>query len=288
VNDEAMNHESVPFISIIVAVFNGKTTLQQCLDSVAQQSYPNKELIVIDGGSEDGTVDLLNANGDKIAYCISEPDSGIYNAWNKGLAQAKGEWICFLGADDFFWDTQVLERMAEQLAKIPPAIRVVYCQVMKLSVEGKALYTEGGPWPEAKERFRQQYMSIPHPAVMHRKSLFEQHGKFDESFRIAGDYELLLRELKTGDAIFIPDIILTGVRAGGISMLTENTMKALRELGRAQRMHGQPLPGRFLLKSMSMEFVRMLLWRVLGDSSARKLLDLRRRIKGLPPHWTRT
>ena len=63
VNDEAMNHESAPLISIIIAVFNGKTTLQQCIDSVAQQTYPNKELIVIDGGSEDGTVDLLNANG---------------------------------------------------------------------------------------------------------------------------------------------------------------------------------------------------------------------------------
>lgn len=282
-----MNEKPAPLISIIVAVFNGRATLQQCIDSVAQQTYPNKELIVIDGGSKDGTVDLLRTNQERIAYWISEPDSGIYNAWNKGLVQAKGEWICFLGADDYLWDSQVLARLAVQLEKIPPDIRVAYGQIMKLSVEGKELYSEGDPWPEAKKRFG-QYMSIPHPAVMHRRSLFERHGKFDESFRIAGDYELLLRELKTGDAVFIPGIITTGVRAGGISMLSENTMKSLRELGRAQRMHGQLFPGRYLRKTIFIVLMRSLLWKVLGDRTARKLLDLRRRIRGLPPHWTKT
>ena len=201
-----MNDRPAPLISIIVAVFNGKATLQQCIDSVAQQTWPNRELIVIDGGSNDGTVELLNANREKIAYWISEPDRGIFNAWNKGLAQANGEWICFLGADDHLWDARVLERMAAQLERIPPGIRVAYGQIMMLSAEGQQLYAVGAPWQEAGESFK-QYMSIPHPAVMHRKSLFERHGKFDESFHIAGDYEFLLRELKTGVAVFIPDIM---------------------------------------------------------------------------------
>ena len=282
-----MSHESVPLVSIIVAVFNGKDTLQQCIDSVAQQTYPNKELIIIDGGSKDGTVDLIKANREKIVYWISEPDRGIYNAWNKGLAQAKGEWICFLGADDYLWDTQVLKRMAAQLEKLPSSIRVAYGQIMMLSAEGQELYSVGEPWQEVKESFK-QYMTIPHQAVMHRRSLFERHGKFDESFRIAGDYELLLRELKTGEAVFIPDIITTGMRVGGISSQPGNTMKALREFARAQRMHGQLLPGRLLRKTMFIVFMRLLLWKMLGDRSARMLLDLRRRIRGLPPHWTKT
>ncbi|MGA9666664.1 MAG: glycosyltransferase family 2 protein [Gallionella sp.] len=282
-----MNDRPAPLISIIVAVFNGKATLQQCIDSVAQQTWPNRELIVIDGGSTDGTVELLNANREKIAYWISEPDRGIFNAWNKGLAHANGEWICFLGADDHLWDARVLERIAAQLDRIPPGIRVAYGQIMMLGAEGQQLYTVGAPWEEAGELFK-QYMSIPHPAVMHRKSLFERHGKFDESFHIAGDYEFLLRELKTGVAVFIPDIIVTGMRAGGISMHSGNALRALRELGRAQRMHGQLLPGRFLRKAMFREAMRLLLWKVLGDRSARKLLDLRRRLRGLPPHWTKT
>ncbi|MEQ1667696.1 MAG: glycosyltransferase [Sulfuriferula sp.] len=96
-----MNHASTPLISIIIAVYNGKATLQQCIDSVVQQTYSNKELIIIDGGSKDGTVELLEENRNKFSYWESEPDRGIYNAWNKGLTQAKGEWICFLGADCF-------------------------------------------------------------------------------------------------------------------------------------------------------------------------------------------
>ena len=100
-----MNSKFPPLISIIVAVFNGEKTIQQCIDSVAQQSYPYKELIIIDGGSTDRTVELIKANQDKVKYWISEPDGGIYHAWNKGLAQVSGEWVAFLGVDDIYLPT---------------------------------------------------------------------------------------------------------------------------------------------------------------------------------------
>ncbi|MGZ8195151.1 MAG: glycosyltransferase, partial [Methylosarcina sp.] len=82
----------LPLISIVVAVYNGREVLQQCVDSIASQTYKNKELIVIDGGSKDGTVDLLMKNQDRIGYWLSEPDKGIYNAWNKALPKVRGEW----------------------------------------------------------------------------------------------------------------------------------------------------------------------------------------------------
>ena len=119
-----MNNQSTPLISVIIAVFNGVKTLQQCINSVIQQNYKNIELIVIDGGSSDGTIDLLVLNSRDITYWISEADRGIYNAWNKALEQAHGDWICFLGADDFLWDEQVLVRMVSELILIPPVIRV--------------------------------------------------------------------------------------------------------------------------------------------------------------------
>lgn len=281
-----LNHESVPLISIIVAVFNGKATLQQCIDSVAQQTYPSKELIIIDGGSNDGTVDLLEENRNKISFWTTEPDRGIYNAWNKGLAQAHGEWICFLGADDYFWDITVLERIAAQLVTLPVNIRLAYGQIMLVSTGGEAPRPKGEPWEQIKEFFK-EYMCIPHVGTMHRRSLFELHGKFDETFRIAGDYELLLRELNTGDAAFFPNIIVAGQLLGGISTHSANYLRVLREVRRAQRMHGQLLPGRHWLKDITREYFRLLLWRIFGEQMARKLLDLRRRIKGLPPHWTK-
>lgn len=282
-----MKHAQQPLISVIVAVYNGGNTLQQCIDSFARQTYPNKELIIIDGGSKDGTVELLKKNNNSINYWISEPDHGIYNAWNKGLQQAKGEWICFLGADDYFWNGLVLEKMGERLAKIPADVRVVYGQIMLLSNEGESLYPIGGAWQEAKGCFR-QVMSIPHPGLMHRRSLFEQRGVFDESFRIAGDYEFLLRELKSADAIFIPDLISVGMRQGGISSSSSNSLKMMWEARRAQKLHGQYLPGLIWIMAVARIYIRVILWNSLGEQRAKKLLDLGRRLKGLPPYWTKT
>lgn len=278
---------SLPYISVIVAVYNGAATLQRCIDSVARQTLVRKELIIIDGGSKDGTVALLGANREQLAYWVSERDCGIYDAWNKGVRQARGEWICFIGADDYFWDEQVLARMAENLVKLQADINVAYGQVMLLDRYGGPLYPIGEPWPEVKTRFL-QVMSIPHPGLMHRQTLFARYGGFDTSFRIAGDYEFLLRELKDGEAVFIPDIVTVGMGHGGISSSPENSLKALWETRRAQKMHGQPYPKSLWLMAMTRICLRLLLWNLFGEDKARKLLDLARRLNGLPPYWTKT
>lgn len=277
---------SKPLITIIIAVYNGAKTLQQCINSVAQQSYQNKELIIIDGGSTDGSVDLLKINNEHINYYISEPDQGIYQAWNKGLVQAHGNWICFLGADDYFWSAQVLEQMADRLAIVPSVISVAYGQVMLLTSGGSNLYTVGEPWGKVKEHFKHK-MSIPHPGVMHRATLFERHGKFNESFRIAGDYELLLRELKYGDAAFMPDLIVTGMRQGGVSSKPEQTLIILDEVRRAQIIHGQKWPGVIFVLALIRIYIRLILWRVLGEKLTRIVLDFGRHLIGLPAYWTK-
>lgn len=278
--------QSSPLITIIVAVHNGVATLQQCIDSVAEQSYPSKELIVIDGGSVDGTVELIEASSRKIDYWISEPDLGIYNAWNKGLIKAKGEWICFLGADDYLSNAKILEHIAAQLVSIPSDIRVVYGKIMLLNAEGVELYPEGQPWEEVKERFK-QVMCIPHPAVMHRRNLFVRSGPFDESFRIAGDYELLLRELKTNDAHFVHDVVMTVMRQGGVSTDPKNTLLRLREVRLAQQKNRLPWGGVWLM-ALIRAYIRLSLWNLLGQAKARTILDFGRRLMGLPAYWTKT
>lgn len=279
--------DTPPLISIIVAVFNGAKTIRQCIDSVSQQTYPYKELIIIDGGSNDGTVELLKTNNQQIQAWLSEPDQGIYSAWNKGLALANGEWICFLGSDDYFWDTNVLERMSRHLATLPTDIRVVYGQIMLLNSKDEELYLYGEPWQKVKKRFK-QLMSIPHLGTLHQRSLFEQNGRFDESFRIAGDYELLLRELKTADAEFIPDLITVAMRQGGISSNPQNSLLQLHEVRRGQRMQGLQLPGLSWLMAMARVYIRLMLWRLVGEKGTRKALDLGRHLLGLPTFWTRT
>ncbi|MDL5501794.1 MAG: glycosyltransferase, partial [Candidatus Methanoperedens sp.] len=98
-------------------VYNGAKTLQRCIDSVSNQSYLNKELIIIDGGSTDGTIEILRSSQDKITYWQSGPDNGIYDAWNKALDHARGDWICFLGSDDYLWKSNVFEEIMPHLVK---------------------------------------------------------------------------------------------------------------------------------------------------------------------------
>ena len=276
-----------PLITVVVAVYNKKATLQQCLDSVIQQTYKNIELIVIDGGSSDGTADELGHYSSRMAYWISEPDRGIYHAWNKALAQSHGEWICFLGADDFLWDLQVLSRTVAQLERVPSDINVAYSQVNLLDENDDILYSIGEPWNEVKQGFK-QLMCIPHLAVMHRSRLFKKNGIFDESFHIAGDYELLSRELFDNDAFYIPDIVFSAMRQGGVSSAPANTLLAVREVRAAQRKNGLRWPGAGWLLALARAYLRWAFWSILGERPTRILLDCGRRLRGLPRHWTKT
>jgi glycosyltransferase involved in cell wall biosynthesis len=275
-----------PLISIVVAVRNGEATLGRCLDGIATQGYRNRELIVIDGASTDGTVDILRRHGANVAFWCSEPDRGIYHAWNKGLAHTRGEWICFLGADDFLWAPDVLERVAPELARAYPPVRVVYGQVAVVNEQGAEMARAGEDWNSAKQRFP-QIMCLPHTGLMHHRSLFDAHGAFDESYRIGGDYEMLLRELRRGEAQFVPGLVVAGMQHGGISSDPAGSVKLLREFRRAQCAHGMPRAGRHWMTAYAKAQLRVWLWRLLGRRVASRVFDLGRLISGKDAYWTR-
>ena len=164
--------------------------------------------------------------------------------------------------------------------------RVAYGQVMLVDANRRSLFVIGEPWEKIKKRFRQM-MVIPHPGAMHRNSLFHQRGVFDDTFRIAADYEFLLRELKENNASFISNFIVVGMMQGGISSDPANSLLSMREMRRAQKMHGQYSPGFFWLLVMIRVYIRLLLWKWIGERNTKKLLDLGRRIKGQTQYWTR-
>jgi glycosyltransferase involved in cell wall biosynthesis len=278
--------DSFPFISVITATYNAEKHFPNLVKSIREQIYSNVEWIVIDGGSTDKTLDLLRQNEDVIAYWISEKDSGIYDAWNKGVRQAKGEWIFFLGADDFLWSSNVLRELVANLMNCPQGVRVAYGKVMLLNEDGQNIYIAGEPWINIKNRFK-QVMCIPHQGVMHHRSLFEKYGNFDESFRITGDYEFLLRELIDADAVFFPELVIAGMRQGGISNDPQNLVKVLLEIRRAQSLHGLRSPGKIWILAFIRANIRAWLWKILGAQRARYFLDLYRRAMGLPLYWTK-
>src|SRR5688500_13298908 len=114
-------------VSIVIATFNSGSTIKQCLDSCLEQNYTHKEIIVIDAGSADGTKEVLASYASKLAYWISEPDGGIYHAWNKGLKTAAGEWICFIGGDDVWSNASSLSNLMKMA--IHPPVNVVCARI---------------------------------------------------------------------------------------------------------------------------------------------------------------
>ncbi len=206
----AEGSELAPLVTVITAVYNGRRDLQQCLDSVIRQDYPNIEHIVIDGGSVDGTVDILRQYDNQIALWKSEPDRGLYDAWNKALLEARGEWICFLGADDQLLPGCVSAYMA-LAAKNPEAEYL--CARVRLVYQSGFERTVGRPW---KWKEFSRWMRISHVGSMHRRRLFERLGTYDQSFGSAADYELLLRAQDRLKAAYIP-VETAIMRMGGVS-----------------------------------------------------------------------
>ena len=107
----------MPSVSVIIAVFNRAATLQSCLDSVFEQTPQSLEIIICDGGSTDGSREILEANGARLSYWQSQPDRGVPHAWNMALTRATGEWVCFLGADDRFAQRSTLATLLEAVSR---------------------------------------------------------------------------------------------------------------------------------------------------------------------------
>jgi glycosyltransferase involved in cell wall biosynthesis len=198
-----------PLVSIVTAVFNADDCVANCIESVLCQDYPSIEHIILDGGSTDGTVDILRKYEDRVSLWISEPDCGIYDAWNKGLKLARGEWIAFLGADDRY-PGAISAYM--NLAVQYPTAEFLSSQALLDHPSGHAP-TFGGPWEWP--RFSRAMTTI-HVGTMQSRTLFERYGDFDTKYRSAADYEFLLR---AGDSLRTAFMSATTVvmRAGGAS-----------------------------------------------------------------------
>ncbi len=268
--------------SLVVAVRNGAKHLERCIRSVVAQTWSSKELIVIDGGSTDGTQNIIKSFPDSIAYWESQADRGIYHAWNKALRHVRGTWVYFLGADDYLWSPDVLKQLSPHLATAHPAFRVAYGRVASVTAQGELIVLEGVPWERARLRILEE-MTIPHQGVMHHRSLFEIHGDFDDSFRIAGDYDLLLRELVDSRPLYLPDVIVAGMQVGGYSTTPAFAMQTLREFRRAQRKHGIRHPSLGWTWAYLKAWIKYALSGILGQRITRSLTNVYRMLSGRPP-----
>jgi len=275
-----------PQLSVVIGVKNGAATLQRCLDSIAAQDMPAREVIVIDSASTDGTRELLEANqrAGKVTDYVSEPDGGLYEAWNKGVRRSRGEWICFLGCDDAFHDASAARRLLEGAAASGREPRIVYGLVHRVTERGVIAETWGEPWAAARAPCFAGF-SIPHPGSLHHRSIFEERGLFDESYRIAGDYEMFLRELLLRDPVFVNHVVVD-MRFGGMSSRPAAIYRTLQEVQRARAAHGQHGKPARLRLALATAWIGSWILRFFGERAYFLCADLYRAVRGKPRIWT--
>jgi glycosyltransferase involved in cell wall biosynthesis len=213
-----------PKISIIIATYNSAATLDRCLLSIESQSFKNFEIIVVDGLSNDETVDIIRMHAKHIAYWHSLSDRGVYDAWNQGIAKSRGEYICFIGSDDFYSGEDALMNVFQKIGVTD--YDLISSKGLFHGAGGTHVF--GGPWDYRKVARR---ITICHPGLIHHRTLFDRFGNFNTEYRITGDYEFLLRLPKEISTLHV-DAVTIEIADGGISR--SRYMHMLKEKRRAQ------------------------------------------------------
>lgn len=221
-----------PLITIITATYNTQCTIGKTIESIRHQSFKDFEWIIIDGGSNDLTMEIIKDNADIVTTWISEVDAGIYDAWNKGLNFARGEWVAFLGAGDCFLPN-ALQAYADEIRMGDNEVELISSRIKLVDSSDRVLGMVG-----AQFDFRQhkKSMAIAHVGAFHKKTLFKKFGKFDLRYSIAGDYEYFMRcgsNLKTS---FI-DLVTVSMLVGGAS----SSYSAILETYKVQNQYGVPI-----------------------------------------------
>lgn len=230
-------------ISIITVCYNSAATLEDAINSVLAQTYPDIEHIVIDGGSTDGTASILRKYKGCIAKIVSEPDDGIYDAMNKGIGLATGEAIGVLNSDDYYAANDVIENLVKVFSKDADMVIGDVALVDRADTTKRLRYVSGARFSPWLLRFG---WMPPHPATFVRKSVYETFGCYNTDFAIAADYDFFVRTLMVGSlhTLYTSKVLVT-MREGGAStggfqstiVISREILRALRE----NRIYSNPL-----------------------------------------------
>jgi glycosyltransferase involved in cell wall biosynthesis len=225
-------------VSIITAVYNGGRAIAETLRSVAEQDYSDIEHIVIDGASSDDTVATVRSNGSRIAQLVSEPDKGVYDAFNKGLRRATGNAIGFLNCGDTYLSRSVVSRIAKELSV--PGTEAVFGDLLIVNAQRRTQVVRR----YNSKRFTPNMMGYglmpAHPTLFLRREVYQRVGEYDTQFRIAGDFELCLRvfAMNTVQYRYIPEPLVNMPRGGLSNRGWRSTWQITREMHRACALDG--------------------------------------------------
>ena len=235
-------------LSIITPTYNSAKTITRTIDSVLAQNYSDLEYIIIDGASTDNTRDIILSYQDKLNIkFISEPDKGIYDAMNKGIKLATGEIVSILNSDDLFDNDKVLLSVLEAFKD--QTVDAVYGDIKYFGEDfGKIKrYWRAGSYQG--EKLSNGWI-IPHPSLFLRKTVYDKYGSFNIDFKIAGDYEFILRLLKIHKikVKYLPTVLVRMYDGGVSGSSLEQRKKGWKELKKAWTVNNLQVPRFFILR----------------------------------------
>jgi len=233
-----MNEFISPVITIITSTWNCAEDLKLTANSIREQTYKNIQWIVADGGSSDGTVDIIVANQDIVTDWFSESDGGIYDAWNKACKYIAGDWVIFLGAGDVFCSSATLEQVMRKMAHLPCGVVASYGGVLQ-SEGGHIIYRFAEVDLDEWELYRPR---LPcHQGVFQRYFLFNVEKPFDDSYRVVADSKFLLEAAGIGDFFFL-DVDVCNMLPGGVSAHPSRALVVMHEFLRLESEIGYKIP----------------------------------------------
>lgn len=225
-------------ISLITAVYNRANTIEDAIKSIKSQTYANNEHIIQDGNSSDGTLDIIRKMKTVSSHLVSEPDTGIYDAINRGIVRASGDIIGVLHSDDFFSDDRVLERVAR--AFTDDTVDGVYGDLDYVAADDPTRIVRRWRSEKYSRSKIQRGWMPPHPTLFLRREVFERWGLYDTKLRIAADYDAILRYLLHGriNIVYVPEVLVKMRMGGESNRSLLQILRKSREDWRAIRRNG--------------------------------------------------
>ena len=237
-------------ITVVTVCFNSARTVAETLRSVADQDYGAVEHIVIDGASQDETLEVISRNPYRVSRLISEPDRGIYDAMNKGLALASGDVVAFLNSDDVYANANILSKVAACFSD--PSLDACYGDIVFVAATNtERLVRYWRPGEYIPGQMAKGWMP-PHPTFFVRRRAYELIGGYDPSYRLAGDYEMAVRLLETHRlrVAYLPEIMVRMRMGGASNSSIANVIRGNQEVYGAAIKHGLATSPLFILRKV--------------------------------------
>jgi len=262
-----------PSVCVVIASYNAASTIEKAVSSVLGQNYPNLQLLVVDGASTDSTISILEKITDSRLCFVSEPDKGLYDAWNKAVRISTAERVIFIGADDYLYSPSSISDFWKLIPETIHENPMIYGDLISLGIDGSPVKKIGkkwrNPWSLAGRHIWTTF-DIPTMAIFFSRNAIISAGGFDDKLRIMADIDLILKIARTTPPVYVSSTVITAMGHGGISTRPEYAILSTKEARGVRKSHGLGviLNIEFLFRTVQKFFLYMV-----GNFFGKKNLD---------------